>query len=72
MITYNKGGAHNQVSTPARCILALLAASFDALFPLAVAIGLTVDSPLIFSAGMVIGFGLASVVYLASSSAVSP
>ena len=44
----------------------MLAAGFDALFPLAVAIGLTVDSPLIFSSGMVIGFGLTSIAYLAS------
>ena len=47
--------------------LALLATGFDALFPLAVAIGLTLNSPLVFSAGMIIGFGLTSIVYLALS-----
>ena len=46
-------------------ILVLLATGFDALFPLAVAIGMPVDSPLIFSAGIVVGFGLTSIAYLA-------
>lgn len=48
--------------------LALAATGFDALFPLAVAIWVPADAPLIFSAGIIAGFGLTTAVYLGLTS----
>ena len=66
-VIYN-WGMRTTRSRLAPSVLVLLATGFDALFPLAVVIGLPDGSPLIFATGIVAGLVFMSITYLALAS----